>query len=43
VRGLLESGTISPVVGRRYLLAGAAEAVRDWEKGHTRGKSVLVV
>lgn len=43
VRGLLASGTIRPVVGRRYPLAGAAEAVRDWEKGHTRGKSVLVV
>ncbi|WP_181789154.1 zinc-binding dehydrogenase, partial [Streptomyces phytophilus] len=43
VRGLLASGALRPVVGRRYPLAEAAEAVRDWEKGHTRGKSVLVV
>lgn len=43
VRGLLESGAITPVVGRRYALDEAAEAIRDWEKGHTRGKSVLVV
>ncbi len=43
VRGLLESGTVEPVVGRRYALDEAAEAIRDWEKGHTRGKSVLVV
>lgn len=43
VRGLLESGTVEPVVGRRYALDEAAEAIRDWEKGHTRGKSVLIV
>jgi NADPH:quinone reductase-like Zn-dependent oxidoreductase len=40
---MIEAGTLTPVVGRTYPLADAAEAVRELERGHTRGKLVVVV
>ncbi|MFJ8076612.1 NAD(P)-dependent alcohol dehydrogenase [Streptomyces sp. NPDC096176] len=39
----LESGRITPVIDRTYPLSEAADAVRHWEMGHTRGKLVLTV
>ena len=39
---VLESGAVSPLIGRRYALAEAAEAHRDLEARRTTGRSVLI-
>jgi NADPH:quinone reductase-like Zn-dependent oxidoreductase len=39
--GLCEAGKITPVVGRVYPLTDAAEAIRDIEAGHPRGKVIV--
>ena len=41
--GLIESGAVTPAVGRVYDLADAAQAVRDLHAGHARGKAVVRV
>ncbi|MEW2073742.1 NAD(P)-dependent alcohol dehydrogenase [Streptomyces sp. NPDC017966] len=43
VTALIGSGRLTPVVGRTYPLAEAAEGVRLVEGGHARGKVVLTV
>lgn len=43
VIALVESGRLTPVVGRTYPLAEAAEGVRHVEEGHARGKAVITV
>ncbi|MFD5358538.1 NAD(P)-dependent alcohol dehydrogenase [Streptomyces tendae] len=43
VAALVEAGQLTPVVGRTFALADAAEAVRHVEKGHARGKTVITV
>ena len=43
LRELLESGTVKPVVDRRYPLEEASEAIRYLETGHARGKVVVAV
>ena len=40
---LLEAERVAPVVGRTYPLVEAADAIRDLERGHTRGKIVVTV
>lgn len=40
---LAQSGTITPVIGRTYPLASAADAIRDIAAGHTSGKGVITV
>jgi NADPH:quinone reductase-like Zn-dependent oxidoreductase len=40
---LIEAGKVTPVVGRTCPLVDAAEAVREIEGGHARGKVVVVV
>ncbi|MGI8335715.1 NAD(P)-dependent alcohol dehydrogenase [Actinomadura scrupuli] len=40
---LIEAGKLTPVVGRTYPLADAAEGLRHVEQGHARGKIVLTV
>ena len=40
---LIDSGKIKPVVTRTFPLKDAAEAQKEIEKGHTRGKMVLTV
>jgi NADPH:quinone reductase-like Zn-dependent oxidoreductase len=40
---LLESGEITPVVGRTYPLAETADAMRYLEEGHPTGKTVIIV
>jgi len=40
---LIETGTVTPVVGKTYPLADAAEAIRELERGHARGKLVITV
>ena len=43
VAGLVEDGTLTPVIGRTYPLAGVADGLRHVEQGHTRGKAVVTV
>ncbi|MFD7463299.1 NAD(P)-dependent alcohol dehydrogenase [Streptomyces tendae] len=43
VAALVEAGQLTPVVGRTFALADAAEAVRHVEEGHSRGKTVITV
>jgi NADPH:quinone reductase-like Zn-dependent oxidoreductase len=40
---MIEAGTVTPVVGTTYPLVDAAEAVRELERGHARGKLVVTV
>ena len=41
--GLIEDGTLTPVLDRSYPLADAAEALRHVEHGHARGKVIITV
>jgi NADPH:quinone reductase-like Zn-dependent oxidoreductase len=41
--GLLESGSVTPVVDRTYPITDVADAVRYLETGHARGKVVITV
>jgi NADPH:quinone reductase-like Zn-dependent oxidoreductase len=41
--GMLEAGTVTPVIDRTYPLAEVADALAYLEAGHTRGKTVLTV
>jgi NADPH:quinone reductase-like Zn-dependent oxidoreductase len=43
LKGLLESGKVTPVVGAVYPLIRAPEAIRRFGEGHARGKIVLAV
>ena len=43
LRELMQTGKVTPVVDRRYLLSEAAEAIRYLEEGHARGKVVISV
>lgn len=40
---LIEAGKVTPVVGKTYPLVDAAEAIRELERGHARGKIVITV
>lgn len=40
---LIGSGRVTPVVGTTYPLTDAAEAIRELERGHARGKLVVIV
>lgn len=40
---LLESGDLTPAIDRTYELADASEALREFGKGHVRGKLVLTI
>ena len=41
--GLLETGKVTPVIDRRYVLSDVPAAVRYLEEGHARGKVVITV
>jgi NADPH:quinone reductase-like Zn-dependent oxidoreductase len=43
MKELLEAGTVVPVIDRRYPLREAAEALRYYGEGHSRGKVVITV
>ena len=43
LKGLVEAGKLRPHVERRWRFDQAVEALLDLEKGHARGKSVVVV
>jgi NADPH:quinone reductase-like Zn-dependent oxidoreductase len=43
LRQLIEAGKVSPVIDRTYPLIEAPDAIRYLEKGHPRGKIIIVV
>ena len=43
VTGLIEAGTLTPVLDRTYPLTGAAEGLRYVEAGHAGGKVVITM
>jgi NADPH:quinone reductase-like Zn-dependent oxidoreductase len=43
LKGLIEAGTVTPVVDRTYPLSETAAAIRYLEQGHARGKVVITV
>jgi NADPH:quinone reductase-like Zn-dependent oxidoreductase len=40
---MIDAGRITPVVGTTFALVDAADAVRELEGGHARGKIVVTV
>lgn len=40
---LIEAGEVTPVVGKTFPLVDAAEAIRELERGHARGKIIVTV
>jgi len=43
LKELVEANKLRPVIDRRYPLDQAVEALKELEKGHARGKSVVVI
>ncbi len=43
LKELAETKKVTVAVGRRYPLVDAVEALKDLEKGHARGKNVVVM
>ncbi len=43
LKALIEDGKVTPVVDRTYQLSEAPAAIREWAKGHARGKVVITV
>lgn len=43
VKGLIETGAVSPVIDRTYSLCEVPGAIRTIEAGHVRGKAVITV
>jgi NADPH:quinone reductase-like Zn-dependent oxidoreductase len=43
LKELIESGKVTPVIDRTYLLSDVPEAIRYLEEGHARGKVVITV
>ena len=41
--GLMQAGTVTPVIDRCYPFMEAAEAMRHLESGHARGKIVVTI
>ncbi len=43
LKGLIEAGSVTPVIDRTYPLADAVEAIRHVESGRARGKVVITI
>jgi NADPH:quinone reductase-like Zn-dependent oxidoreductase len=43
LKEFLEAGKITPIIDRTYPLSEVVEAIRYLEKGHTRGKILIIV
>jgi NADPH:quinone reductase-like Zn-dependent oxidoreductase len=40
---LMRSGQVTPIIDRTYALADTAEAMRQLEQGHARGKIIITI
>ena len=40
---LLEAGKVKPIIDRRYSLSEVPEALRYYDKGHTKEKVVIYI
>ena len=43
LKELIESGRVTPVIDRAYPLSEVPEAIRYLERGHAKGKVVVIV
>jgi NADPH:quinone reductase-like Zn-dependent oxidoreductase len=43
LKGLIESGEVTPVIDRTFPLSEAPKAIRYLEEGHARGKVVIAL
>jgi NADPH:quinone reductase-like Zn-dependent oxidoreductase len=43
LKGLIEAGNVTPVIGARYPLSEVSDAIRNLGTGHGRGKVVITV
>jgi NADPH:quinone reductase-like Zn-dependent oxidoreductase len=43
LQDLMQAGTVTPVIDRRYSLSEVPAAIRYLELGHARGKVVITV
>lgn len=43
VKGLLEAGTVTPIIDRTYALRDTSRAIAYVEAGHARGKVVITI
>jgi NADPH:quinone reductase-like Zn-dependent oxidoreductase len=43
LRQLIESGAVTPVIGRTYSLADAPDAIRYLAEGHPTGKIIITI
>ena len=43
LKGLIESGQVTPAIDRTYPLGEVPAAIRYMEEGHARGKVVITV
>jgi NADPH:quinone reductase-like Zn-dependent oxidoreductase len=43
LKGLIEAGKVTPVIGKAFALGEVPEAVRYLEAGHARGKVVITI
>jgi NADPH:quinone reductase-like Zn-dependent oxidoreductase len=43
LKGLIEAGKVTPVIGKTYPLSEVPEAIRHLEEGHAQGKVVITI
>ena len=43
IADLVVAGKVKPVIGRRYRLSDAVEALQHLEQGHARGKVIITM
>ena len=43
LKELLETGQVTPVIGRRFRLSEASDALRHQGEGHSQGKTVITL
>jgi NADPH:quinone reductase-like Zn-dependent oxidoreductase len=43
LKELLETGQVTPVIGRRFRLSEASDALRHQGEGHSEGKTVITL
>ena len=43
LKQLIEAGRMMPIINRTYSLSDTADAIRQLEEGHARGKVVITI